>query len=343
MRYFRQPCAATSGPLFSSCRTVARRLCGFLILVAAIHVTASAEEIVVYTAEPNGPDEQLVLQDRIAGADADGAIQLEVNGEGGNAFAVWCLQAQIDYAAQFRPTLDCELAFVRQICGDLTVEERRKIKIAAEISLHDVAKRYKKWQNEPHAEHQVAVEPVILIREAIAAAVRNTVDPQLGERFAAETGKRAARRKRAAIMGFIACADRLLCLSTEQRQDLMASLSAGWQSSWEGWNRLTDANSAWVPLVPDEHLKCLREEQMAVWKITPKTEFGMANIAPFDMSHDDDWWGPGLREFVPLTLGLVEGLWQTRNSTPPAKPVRPMAAGVLAAPVLDDPFADAAP
>ncbi len=328
MRYLWQPCAAMIGPSFSACRVCRQMQSALLALVTAVNVAAWADEVVVYTPDPDGPNVQVVPQDGAAAV--DGAFQ----GDAGDAI-VWCLiQGQIDYADQFRPMLDCELAFVRQICGELSVEERRSIKIAGEIALYNAAKRYKKQQEHPNAEKAAAVEPAVLIREAVAAAVRDAVAPELSERFAIEALQRANRRKRAAIMDFVACVDRLVCLSREQRETLMASLSSEWQNSWESWIQLTAADAAWVPRVPDDHLQCLSEEQMSLWKVAPKSEVSSSSFSLIIIDHDDAWWGTDVKEVVPRILDLVEATWETWVSPPAENRAGPVVAPVIAAPIV---------
>ena len=80
----------------------------------------------------------------------DGQQQVQINGvvlqmNGAalqlNLLPQFGIAGQVDYVEHLRPLLISELAFVRQICVDMTIEDRRKIKIAGELALRAAAKK----------------------------------------------------------------------------------------------------------------------------------------------------------------------------------------------------------
>ena len=103
-------------------------------------------------------------------------------------------QAQ-QFEIQFRPLLVTELGFIRQICGDLVLDERVKIKAAGEASLKDGARQLAEFQQvgmraraqvqangkrivAPVAPAKPQPEPAKIIRAGLAAAMKETITPE---------------------------------------------------------------------------------------------------------------------------------------------------------------------
>ncbi len=197
---------------------------------------------------------------------------------------------------QFRPILQTELTFIRQMC-DLAKEQRPKIKAAGEASLLDAAMKFAKSQQPGRVRVGGAVantqpEPRTIIREGLAQALKETLTPEQMARYTEEATARAAQHKRAAILSVVSRLDGLLCLTAEQREEISTALSSNWQDRWEQWLMMHQYGDQYFPLVPDQHVVAhLNDEQKSVWLALQKIEFGFFGGHFAQQPDDAEWWG----------------------------------------------------
>ena len=197
------------------------------------------------------------------------------------------------FVQQFRPVLSAELAFVRLICDDLSVEQRARIKAAGEAALKDAAERQAKMQMQQQAQLAAKLAPVATIRDGLGEALQATLTTEQFERYSAEAAQRAATRKRAAIDCAIARLDATLCLTADQREKLIDSIAAQWQDDWESWLNLNIYGNQYTPMIPDQLVVShLNAEQKAVWRGLQKINFSSWNVwNGQQVEEDDNWWG----------------------------------------------------
>ena len=208
-----------------------------------------------------------------------------------------------DVLQQLRPILYSELGFIRLVCEDLTVEQRAKVRSAAEASLKRSASKMASVQ-EP--DHDVVVgvlldkrpDPLSEIRQEIDQAMKEVLTAEKYARYADLADNRVAHRKQAAILAIVAQLDAGLCLTLPQRQKIMEDISSHWQDQWEQWLEW-NLDFSDVPKNLDSIVRPLLDEsQSAVWKQTPKSEpdQGFALEDEAASQFNDGWWG----EVVPM-------------------------------------------
>jgi hypothetical protein len=199
------------------------------------------------------------------------------------------------FVAQMRPILVSELAFVRQMC-DLPVEQRPQVRAAGEAALVDVARKIAGPRQQGlvflGGLNRLPPEPRQAIREALAAALKRTLTADQMTRYAVESEKRIALRKRAAILSVVARLDDMLCLTETQRQELTKSFDEHWQTKWEQWLQMRAYGDQYFPLIPDQHVvPLLTSEQVAVWRGLQKVEMSVWSSGNGQAAEDDGWWG----------------------------------------------------
>jgi hypothetical protein len=199
------------------------------------------------------------------------------------------------FIQQLRPVLAAELAFIRQFC-DVPKEVRPKIKAAGEASLQQAARGLagQQFQNDgnPFGRGNSPSDPRQLIAEALSAAVKEHLSAEQFAMYSAESEKRTARRKEAAILCAVSRLDETLWLTTKQREQISRAIAANWQGKWEQWVLLHRYGGMYFPVIPDEHVVAyLNEEQKSVWNGLQKVDFGGWGGFDGQMQEDDGWWG----------------------------------------------------
>ena len=212
-------------------------------------------------------------------------------------------EAQIDaqvqqwvaqFTRQYRPILTTELNFIRQMC-DLAPEQRPKIKAAGEASLNEAVLKMAEFQG-GRMRGGVRVQnaqpdPQRAIRESLAKVLRETLTPEQMTKYETEATQRTALRKRAAIRYVVARLDSTLCLTSEQRDKMAQSITAGWQDNWENWLRFSSYGDQYFPQVPDQHVvPHLDADQKSMWSGLQKVNFGSSSGGG-NVPADDGWWG----------------------------------------------------
>lgn len=278
MRYFRRPCAVMPRRWSRPGLLAQITLCCLLV-----HATVTA----LYGDEAQAIAVHVGAAGLAGGLPADAAAQ--------------------QIAQQYRPTLDAELAFVRQVCGEIPIVQRKAIKAAGELALQDAADRMAQQQRQPGRltrQKLATTNPVTIIRNALDRAVNETVSHDVSLRYREEAARRIAIRKRAAIGNIVARLDVLLCLNEQQRSDIADSLAENWDVSGEKWARFSFPGS-YAPQIANQHLKCLSPDQRSLWSGLQKIDFGMGNPNGADPLPDDGWWSGEESEDVSLDVRVL--------------------------------------
>ena len=209
-----------------------------------------------------------------------------------------------DVLQQLRPILYSELGFIRLVCDDLTVEQRAKIREAAEVSLKLSASKLAAPQ-EPDHDEVVGVlldsrpDPLSEIRQEIDKAMKEVLTAEKYAQYADLAAHRNAHRKKAAILAIAAQLDEHLCLTVDQRQRIMDEISSHWHDEWEQWLEW-DSDFSEIPRNLGPIISPLFDEsQASVWKQMPKCQIEAVLIVRQDAESqfNDGWWG----EVVPMS------------------------------------------
>ena len=201
------------------------------------------------------------------------------------------------FVMQFQPLANVELEFVRQICPDLTPEQRIKVKSAVEASVKEAAGQQARFQM-PGVQRanaaRIAPQPAKIIRTGLAEILQETLTAEQMTRYEDESVKRSASRKHTATVGAISRMDVILFLTSDQRDQLTESITDNWQDDWESWLMLSMYGNQYMPQIPDKLVvPHLTTDQASVWRGLQKINFASWNVFNANQVNDegDDWWG----------------------------------------------------
>lgn len=179
------------------------------------------------------------------------------------------------FVQQFRPLAKSELNFVRALCRP-NAEQDKHIKTASDAALKTAVKRFAEIQKKLQQGFRAGEEPQWpdprkLMSDVLLKSVRETMSEEAAKRYEAEIEKRAAARKRAALLNLVAKLDKDLVLTAEQRGKLTETLEKNWKDSWCQQLETFMYGEAYFPAVPDAYvLPVLTEKQKQIWNGIPK-------------------------------------------------------------------------
>ena len=179
------------------------------------------------------------------------------------------------FLQQFRQLSKTELSFVRAICQP-NAEQSKKIKVASDAGLKTAVKKFaevqKKMQQGMRAgEEPQWPDPRKLMSDALLKSVKETLSADQAKRYVAELEKRAAARKRAALLNLVAKLDKDLVLTADQRGKLTEALDSNWKDAWGQQLEVFMYGDTYMPVLPDAHvLPVLTEKQKQIWNGIPK-------------------------------------------------------------------------
>src|SRR5262249_55664295 len=108
--------------------------------------------------------------------------------------------------------------------------------------------------------------PVKLVREILRKLVIECATPEQQVRYQAEIEKRAAYRRETAIHGLVARLDRMLILSSSQRERLLGLFEANWNDEWGALGSVLGDDDGPIVAIPDRLVvPCLSPTQQKAW------------------------------------------------------------------------------
>lgn len=190
--------------------------------------------------------------------------------------AAMAQQFEQHFAPQFRQLYRTELHFMRLVCQP-TKQQYEKIaadgEAALKTTLRNVALKARVLnEGRPAALEQF--DPRMSIADALAGSVRATLSSEQAARYQTELDQRAVTRKRVVLLNLVAKVDKVLILTTEQRDKLGAILEDNWKDSW---NQTVFMHGGHLfPRMPDMDIRLiLTETQKNVWSgIQKNVQFG---------------------------------------------------------------------
>ena len=203
------------------------------------------------------------------------------------------------FLQQFRQLSKTELNFVRAVCQP-NAEQSKKIKAASDAGLKTAVKKFaeiqKKLQQGIRAGEQPSwPDPRQLMAEALLKSVKESMSEEQAEKYEVELEKRAAARKRAALLNLVARLDKDLVLTADQRGKLTEAINSNWKDSWCQQLEVFMYGDTYMPLVPDAQiLPVLTEKQKKIWNGIPKQQ--------------NQFWGWAGMGFVQQVVEVEEAL-----------------------------------
>lgn len=200
--------------------------------------------------------------------DAAIAVQAEAGEAGGDP-----LEQQ--FVQQLRPLAKTELNFVRAVCQP-NAEQSKKLKAASDAGMKTAVKKFAEIQKKMQQGVRAGQEPQWpdprkLMSDVLLKSVKETMTEEAAKRYEAELSKRAAARKRAALLNLVAKLDKDLVLTAGQRGKLSETLEKNWQDSWCQQLETFMYGDAYFPALPDAQvLPLLTEKQKQIWNGIPK-------------------------------------------------------------------------
>lgn len=204
----------------------------------------------------------------------------------------------MQFEQQYRPIMITELEFIRLTFHDLPLEQRKAIRIDAETSLKKLAKGTAAQQNGQQGivfNRNIAnSNPRDLLRNEIKERSKTALTKEQFAHYEHALQERFETKRQAAIDGAVALTDHHLYLTAKQRDDIKASLVAGWKDGWEKWLLISVTfGDQYFPTLPENLVTpFLSEEQKAVWRSMNRQDFEFWQGGQAIDFNDDEWWGP---------------------------------------------------
>lgn len=179
------------------------------------------------------------------------------------------------FLQQFRQLSTTELNFVRAVCKP-DKEQDKKIKAASNAALKTTTKKFAEVQKKLQQGIRAGQEPEWpdprkLMSEVLLKTVKESMSEDAAKRYEAELEKRAAARKRAALLNLVAKLDKDLVLTADQRGKLSEALDKNWKDSWCQQLETFMYGDTYMPVIPDAQvLPALTEKQKQIWNGLPK-------------------------------------------------------------------------
>ena len=181
------------------------------------------------------------------------------------------------FLQQFRQLSKTELNFVRAVCQP-DKEQDKKLKTASNAALKTAVKKFaeiqKKLQQGVRAGEQPEwPDPRKLMSDALLKSVKESMSAEQAKRYEVELEKRAAARKRAALLNFVAKLDKDLVLTADQRGKLTEALDKNWKDSWCQQLEVFMYGDSYFPALPDAQvIPVLTDKQKQIWNGIPKQQ-----------------------------------------------------------------------
>jgi hypothetical protein len=203
---------------------------------------------------------------------------------------------------QFQPLLNGELELIRRTCGGLAPENRQQILAAGRKATAATARDFTERQFNGRL-GQDDFEPRQEIRSRLEQTLAPLADPAALTAYRQEIEQREARRVESARVAIVACVDRQLQLSAEQRSRIDEELARKWQANWAGnLGSRGDMRLNGLPPAPDYAAAAIEphldRQQAAAWKKwrqqASSRNFGRHFNWHFDgqgLQQLDPWWG----------------------------------------------------
>jgi hypothetical protein len=192
------------------------------------------------------------------------------------AMPVVAIDAQaVQYLLHFRPMARAEYHLINNTCAP-TDDQRRRLAEASEAVTRAAARRFVEEQQKlmqggwrPGASQP---DPRSIVENEYARAVE-FLSPDQRERYRRERELRAAGRKQVFVDNIVAKLETDLVLTSQQREQLAASLSSHWSDAWGRSLDMLQNLDHFFPAIPDQFVApFLTEKQKAVWARVPKNQ-----------------------------------------------------------------------
>ena len=168
----------------------------------------------------------------------------------------------------FQPMLASELELIRQACGSLEPDARRKLLAAGRGAVKTAAREFATRQLTGGL-GQDSFDPRDEIRRPLSMLLEGLAAPAEFAAYEAEQQARAVRRAEAARVMIVTKLDRQLDLTNGQRRAIEADLEQQWQADWLRSLGQQAGLINGFPAAPDYAAVCivphLRPEQEAAW------------------------------------------------------------------------------
>jgi hypothetical protein len=202
-----------------------------------------------------------------------------------------------DKRQNFRALLVSELRFCRS-AGRLTNQQSERIALEAGVMVEEAACEAARLGLKPAQRGGIfrntdpkPPNPIKLVRSILAKLVGEIATPDQQRRYVAECKKRDAHRKEIAIHALVARLDRMLLLSSSQREQLLRLFESNWDEEWGVLNSDMGDDEGTFPAIPDRLITpYLSVSQRMAWK-------------RFDIQAID-----ATEAYIGVVAGILEGL-----------------------------------
>ncbi len=186
------------------------------------------------------------------------------------------------FRPQFEPLMKAELYYVRSLCKPDNAQYQ-VLKKAAQGALDDAVKKYSASQRKAQQGLRIVngqpsvtfPDPQKIIADGMLAAVRANLPEASVAIYVAESEKRSAQRKQAAVRIMVSKLDRDVILSAEQRTQITESLTQNFDEQWSAALERFTYGDDYIPRPPNNRVEqFLNANQKAAWSASANPNQG---------------------------------------------------------------------
>ena len=222
---------------------------GFLLL-CLIHAFAAEPAQAQATASP------ISVLSAIGATLSDDSIEREVRK---HEFYKWEAEMRPD----FQQLLYVELAFLRQACAP----DARSFAVVAKSAAAGLGVPLREFVVEVYGHANVVPDAQAVVQKSLLRLAKENLGPEKVQIYVQERDKRSEARKHAVVMNLVAVLDERLDLSSEQRIEMVQSLSAHYEKYWDHYFQANGDDPEHLPTFNIESLVALLDKrQKRIWE-----------------------------------------------------------------------------
>jgi hypothetical protein len=188
------------------------------------------------------------------------------------------------YLQQFKSILEAEMRVLSCSC-EITKEQRREIAFHGAQALKRAAVKLAENQGRIQQGQMMrnTLDPRKMAIDAMESAARDRLSPEQFARYKAELDARAKDQRQAEVLHLVATIDKLLTLSTEQREKLIENLTKQWDDLNYPTIETATIYEGYYPVVNTQSIyPVLNDDQKKIWGLATKISYSSVRNFTFN-------------------------------------------------------------
>jgi hypothetical protein len=215
-------------------------------------------------------------------------------------------------AAQFigvlRPILEAEMRMLTTV-AEPSPAQRREIALEGCVALKKAATKLGEFQGRMNMGRAGVnnIDPRKIILDAVEASAKEKLPPEKFDRYKAELIARENEYKDALVLHLVADLDKLLVLTTDQREKLRETLNGHWDETNFPTIETATMYDGYYPIIANQYLNpILDDDQKKVWNTATKLSY--ASIRNFNFINNGQQPAVGESDDEDIKAGLAGGV-----------------------------------